>query len=125
MSITHTTSIKTSTSSGGSVSGQYTETGATEISIDENYPAASTDTLLTLTFAYANLQNIELVASQNMTIETNNGTTPDNTIALKANNPFVWSKSGAYFANPFTANVTAFYVTCTPAATLKGRILVS
>lgn len=125
MSVTYTTSIKTASSGGGSVSGQYTETGATESNIDENYPAASTNTLLTIAFNYANIQNIELVASQDMTIKTNSSGAPDDTINLKAGNPLVWSKSASYFANPFTANVTALYITCVSAASLKGRILLS
>lgn len=125
MSVTQTTSVKTASGDGGSVSGQYTETGTSELAISENYPAGSTNTQFTIAFNYANIQNLELVSSQDMTIKTNSSGSPDNTFSLKANNPLVWSKSGAYFANPFTANVTKFYITCATAASLKGRILLS
>jgi hypothetical protein len=109
----------------GSVSGSSSEVGATGIQIDEDYPASTTDSLLAVAFNYADLQSIVLVSTVDLTIETNSGSSPSNTINLKAGRPFVWRKSDGYFANPFTANVTAFFITCTAAARLRGRILKS
>ena len=109
----------------GSVSGSSNEIGTTGLNINQDYPASTIDSALSVAFNYANLQSIVLVSSVDMTIETNSGSSPANTIPLKANRPFVWRKSDGYFANPFTSNVTGFYITCTAAGTLKGRILTS
>lgn len=46
------------------------------------------------------------------TIETNDGTTPDDTLVLPANTPFVWLADGDTdkFANPFSEDVTKLLV---------------
>ncbi len=46
---------------------------------------------------------------------------PTNTIVLAPGIPLVWGVSG-YGSNPFTANVTSAYVSCTAAASLTGKI---
>jgi hypothetical protein len=58
-----------------------------------------------------------------MTIKTNSPTSPGNTINLVAGVPLIWDASAGYYPNPFTTNVTGFYVTCTAAALLQGSIL--
>lgn len=126
MSTTHKQTYHLSSTGGTlAISGSQSEVGATEQTIDSTFAASTTDSLLSIAFTASNLQSIALVSDKNLTIETNSASSPTNTINLKAGTPFVWSKSAAYFANPFTANVTAFYITCTGAARLRGRILVS
>ena len=125
MSVTHTIRPSVASSAGGAVSGSYTETGTTETSIDQAYPAASTNVLQACAFTISGLQSIILLSSQDMTIKTNSSGAPANTIALKAGVPLVWSITPGNFANPSTVNVTAFYVTCVNAATLKAKILVA
>jgi hypothetical protein len=106
------------------VSGTRTETGDSLIRLDKSFPAASTDAAgPPCAFTTAGLQSIFLVADQDCTIETNSGSSPGNTIALKAGRPFAWNKSDGYFTNPFTTNVTSLFVTCTPATVLKGYVL--
>ncbi len=48
---------------------------------------------------------------------------PSDTFVLKAGTPLVWSKSAGYFDCPFTVDVTALYVTTTPASRLQGKVL--
>ncbi len=48
---------------------------------------------------------------------------PSNTILLKPGTPIVWSISAAYYPNPFTADVSAFYITTTVAARFQAKIL--
>lgn len=114
-------------SDGGSapITGSQQESGGTEINLNQNFAAGSTNAVLAVAFAYADLQSIALVSNKDMTIEFNNATTGVPTINLVAGCPFVWQKSPGYFANPFTANVTTAFVTCVAAATLKGKILVA
>jgi hypothetical protein len=54
---------------------------------------------------------------------TTGGVAPSNTFSLLAGIPFVWALSEGYFANPFTADVVRFNVTCAVSARLQGRIL--
>lgn len=122
MSITETTSVGIS-SGGRSIQGSVTETGSVEINLDEQFPAASTNAPLAAVFATATLQSFYLVASQDMTIKTNSTGSPGNTWNLKANIPFFWSTSAGYFTNPVSADVTGFYVTCTPSSRLQAKIL--
>ena len=121
--IAHRHNYSVSSDAGGSLSGAQAEVGTTELTIDQTYGASLTDQLLTIAFNYADVQSVILVSDKGLTIETNSGSSPSNTFVLKAATPLVWSKSAAYFANPFTANVTAFYITTTAAARLQGKIL--
>jgi hypothetical protein len=126
LSITQTLthSVK-SDSNGVQLSASGVEVGAQEIVIDQAFAASTTDALLSIAVTVANIQAIYLLASSDLKIETNNGTSPANTINLKAGRPLVWEKSPGYFSNPLTTNVTAFYITCTAAARLRIRILTS
>jgi hypothetical protein len=56
---------------------------------------------------------------------TTGGVAPTNTFALKAGRELAWRKSDGYFANPYTADVTKFSITCATAARLRGRVLTS
>ena len=53
---------------------------------------------------------IIITADQDLTIETNNGTTPDNTISLKADLPYIW-RMNDYNTLKLTVDVTKLYVT--------------
>lgn len=125
MSITYTLTGKASSSAGGSLSAQHTEVGASEYTVDQTFAAASSNATLTGAFNYANVQAVYILADQNATLETNSGSSPDNTFSLIAGRPLEWSRSSAYFSNPFTANVTGLFVTCTPATRLQIKILLS
>lgn len=126
MSIKNTSSTSTSSSSGSkTISGSQVEVGGSEILIDQVFAAGSTNAPLAVAFNYLDLQSFTLVSDKNLTIEFNNSTTGVPTINLIANDPFIWHKSSGYFANPFTANVTQAFVTCSQAASLIGKILVT
>jgi hypothetical protein len=119
----HRISIAVSSNGARAVQGASNEAGALDQQIDQNYPAATSGTLFTIGFTVAALQSIILVSDQNMTIKTNSNSSPANTINLIAGTPFIWQRSAGYFSNPFTTDVTAFYVTCTPSARLQGKVL--
>lgn len=56
---------------------------------------------------------------------TTAGVAPGNTFNLIAGNPLVWGRSAGYFANPFSADVTRFNVTCATSARLQAKVLVA
>jgi hypothetical protein len=124
VSITHKLTFSVSSDSGDTpLSGVQSEVGNTGVNQDVNFGASLTDQLLTVAFTAANVQSIFLLSDKGLTIETNSGSSPVNTIVLKPGTPLAWSKSAGYFPNPFTANVTAFYITTTVAARLQVKIL--
>jgi hypothetical protein len=51
-----------------------------------------------------------LESDQDVTFETNDGSTPDDTIALKANEPYVWH-SQSYDSFLLTTDVTSVFIT--------------
>lgn len=87
------------------------------------FPAASVNVLLTLAFPFATLQQIALVSDKGMTLKFNSSGSPVPTITLQPGSVFEWNSSDGYFANPFTANITQVFVSCTPASRLSGFIL--
>jgi hypothetical protein len=87
-------------------------------------PGASVDLLINLAIDYSELESFYMLSDRDMTIETNSGSAPGDTIALKAGKPLVWY-SGSYFACPFTVDVTKLYATLASGvdATLKVEVL--
>lgn len=124
MSITHKQSLSVTPTSSGSVSGTITEVGANEVVIDDAVAASQTNLLRAVSFTQSLVQSIIMLASTDLTVKTNSSGSPTDTISLKAGIPLIWSKSSAYFTCPFSANVTAFYLTnSTVPTTFKVRIL--
>lgn len=123
MSVQYNTTISVSSNGPGSLSGTFVDVGNNDLTINFASPAGAAGVATGITFNGANLQSIELIASQNMTLQVNSTGSPFTTINLKANIPYQWSNSASYFANPLNTSVTNIYVTNTPAATLKGKVL--
>jgi len=86
-------------------------------------PIGATDYLEEIAFTVARLKAIMILADQDLTLETNDGGAPDDTIALVAGKPYVW-ESGSYFANLFTVPVTALYFTNASGVAAEVQILV-
>ncbi len=228
MSIQNKITCTVSSSGGGiSLNGTVSESGATEINVDENYAASASNILTTCAFTAANVQSLFLYSDKGCTIKTNGSGTnevqtititgtptsgtfalgyggqitapiafdaiaadvqtalralstigsgnvnvaggplpgsavtatfvgtlasknvetltsniaglgggspaititattpglPSNTIVLAPGIPLVWDVSAGYFSNPFTVDVTAWYVSSTFASRLQAKIL--
>lgn len=97
-----------------------------ETNADISVPDASTDLQWDVTIDISDLKSFYLHSDQDVTVETNNGATPDDTFALKANMPIAWNTDSA-LPNPFASatDVTVLYITNASgsAATLKLRML--
>lgn len=85
-------------------------------------PDASTDLQIELPIDVTEMKSLVMKATVDMTIETNDGITPTDTIALKAGEVLKW-KTGGYFTNPLSADVTDLYVTNASGA--EGELYVS
>lgn len=121
--ITHTVSMLgdvTGSISLGGTSYDVTAESGRQISVD--IAANQTNKQVAIAFDKDTLKAIIIVATQDMLLETNSGSSADTSINLKANKPFVWDdQCGA--PNPFSAaDVTTCYVTNTTAGTIKAFI---
>lgn len=123
--ITDTFQVGVSGTDGTRISGSSQEVGGTQIVIDTSLPASSSNVSVSAAWTVANTQSILLLSSQNCTIKTNSSGSPANTINLIAGIPLIWRASAGYYANPFTVDVTSWFVSCTPATRLQAAILTS
>lgn len=85
-------------------------TDSAEMSVDVATPAATTDQLTTIAISATKTTALFLVSDVDLTLKTNNATTPQETINLTAGNPLVWD-SNSYHDFPFSGDVTAIYTT--------------
>ena len=124
MSFSHTIT-NTWTNGGAPIAKSVILAGGVEMNIEESIAGSSTDVQVNCPIDVSALKSIYMVADKDLTIQTNDGGSPDNTIALKANVPFVWDASSGYFPNVLTVDVVALFVTngTADAAALQIRTL--
>jgi hypothetical protein len=84
--------------------------GGQQIAINETIVSGATNQLVSLALDVSQIQSLILVSSRNVTLKTNNATTPTNTINLVANVPYIWN-TDSYDTNKLTADVTSLFVT--------------
>ncbi len=95
----------------GSTKSQATEySSSAAVDIDDTVADSETDFQINAAIDVSAAKVIYLHSTQNVTVETNNGGSPDNTINLVANIPYLWTHDG-YAVNLLTVDVTAFYIT--------------
>lgn len=124
MSFTHTLKTIFSSSGAASVQGQVATVADAEDNRDIVVPPSTSNFAVALTLAFASLKSLFILSDQDVLLETNSGSAPDDTISLKAGVPFTWVASGGA-ANPFDANITSLFLTnlhATLSATVKIRI---
>jgi hypothetical protein len=121
--ITDTISINVSGTDGARIQGSSQEAGVTQTQIDTVIPASTTNQLVSIAWTVADTQAVMILATSNCTLKTNSTGSPDDTINLKAGIPLVWRASASYFSNPFTVDVTAWYITTTAAARVQAAVL--
>lgn len=97
------------------------EGGAQGPSIDEEITADAVDQLVSFALDVSQLKAIFILAQGNMTLETNSGAAPDDTINLKAGVPYIWT-TDSYDTCKLTVDVTKLYMTETSSATNRLRI---
>jgi hypothetical protein len=121
---TATTTLSTSVGSLQGFSGNDGETGNTAtVTTQLAFPANTNSGNFALNFNANSVQAIFMLATQNCTINTNNSTSPTNTLNLVAGIPMFWGRSAGYFANPFNANTNAGFLTCNAATILNVGVL--
>jgi len=95
---------------GRTVSKSNTYTGSGSISIEETVADAQTDFEINVDIDVSAIKAIYINSTQDVTLETNSGSSPADTISLTANKPYVWT-ADSYFSNLLTTDVTSMFFT--------------
>lgn len=83
---------------------------AAHVQISEIVATGETDLEIALDLDVSELEFVYVNSTEDVTLETNSGTVPDDTIALTANNPYIWH-SGSYHAALLTTDITSIFIT--------------
>lgn len=89
--------------------------------IEESIANPSTNQLVSVMIVASQIKSFFLWSDQDLTVKTNNSSTPQETFNLKANKPLVWLTGMPN--TPISGNVTALYVTNASGATATLKVL--
>lgn len=98
-------------SGGNDLIQQFEVSGAARMGIEETVADGTTDQQVAFDLDISTIQGIIIVSDQDVTIETNDGTTPDDTLDLTAGVPVQFAASPSFGSNPFSADTTDLYLT--------------
>jgi hypothetical protein len=120
MSFSHT--IRQAWTSGArSISNETAYTGDAQSSIEAEIADSETDFLVNFALDVSQIAAIYIVSDQDITVETNDGSSPDDTLSLVAGVPYVWT-TDSYDSCLLTVDITALYVTNSSGATATLQI---
>lgn len=87
-------------------------TADTEKNVSLSVPDSTTDDQVSLAIDVSALKSIVIASDQDITVETNSGSVPDDSFTILANNPLVWNNDSP-LPNPFASavDVTDLYIT--------------
>lgn len=109
MAITHTISQKY-TAAGQTLGTPINIVAAAQTSLAETIGIAASDFQIAFSLDVSAVKSFYMIADRALTIETNDGGSPANTITLAANVPYIWY-TGVTPAFVLTVDVTSLFVT--------------
>ena len=112
MAFTHKI-IETWTSGNRSIATESDYSGDAQESKDVSIPDSETDYLVNFALDVSQIQAIFILSDQDITLETNDGGSPVDTISLLAGKPYIWKKTDSYDTCKLTTDITALYITNT------------
>jgi hypothetical protein len=92
------------------IAGEHTVTGGLILNYKETIPADSDALEVAATIDVSTIQGLQIKASHDLLLETNDATTPDDSLVLKAGDSLTWHKDSPV-ACPLTTDVTKFLFT--------------
>lgn len=123
MSFIHT--IKQSVASAtGTVETSNSYSGSSIVEVVESIAIAAADFAINIAIDVSAVKSIFILSDQDLTLETNDGTTPDDTITLKANVPYIWN-ADSYDVFLLTTDVTQLLLTNASGVIASLRVIVS
>lgn len=109
--MSYTQTVGSTWSSGSdSVSGSGSYTNDQVENVDTAIAAATTNAPLLVAFTIGKLKVLVISSDVAVTVKTNSTSSPQDTIAILAGKPLVWTND-SYFACPISGSVTEVYVT--------------
>lgn len=108
MAYTHTPLQQVIESGIAPVAKQYS--ASSRVSLNETVADDQTNFQLSFALDVSAVKSFILQSDVDCLVETNDGSTPDDTISLKAGVPYVWN-TDSYNAFLFTEDITALFVT--------------
>ncbi len=108
---------------GGNITQSRQLSAEGSIDIDQAIADAEVDKSIAFVLDISEVAMIAIKSTQAITIETNDGTTPADTLSLAANVPLVFS-GAAGETNPFTTDITELFVTNASGAEAQLQIKV-
>ena len=128
MAISTTISAGFARPGGESYSGASVHVGDTQVHVNTVIPTGHAAEPVACEFAVASVTALFILADKDCTLMTNSSTTPVDEVDLKAGQALIWVSSNGYYACPFSADVTTFYIDTTGVVgntTLIADILLS
>lgn len=102
----------------------HPKTAGAQLLIEETIPGPSTDLEIACPIDVTALKYLMIQSTRALTIETNDGDTPDDTLAIPANKIIEWDVDQAsIFPNPLGSDVTSVFVTLAGAVNAELTIL--
>ena len=96
--------------SGRQIAKTTSKSGGASSSLSETIPDSSTDLEVAFSLDVSACVSFYMVSDQDLTIETNDGSSPDDTISLTAGVPYIWH-SDSVDAFQLGTDVTSLFVT--------------
>ena len=125
MSFTHSKQTSLTTPTGQVSATAETFTAEKSVEIDVTVADAETDYEVDIDIDVSQVKSFLIISDKAITLETNNGTTPDDTLVLVANKPYDWD-ANSYDTFKLTTDVTSFFFTNASGADadVKIRLLI-
>ena len=130
MAVTRVITKTSQGANGATLTSTFTLSANEEVNLSQLVPANSTNQEYDMVFAHTNIQSVYILADQACTLKFNSSGSPAPQIALVASIPLEWdttmyAQNSTSFPNPFTADVTKMFVTCTAATNLSISVLLT
>lgn len=110
MSVTHTFTYSWRGGSEIPLSEQVSITGDAEVNLDIVVNNTVVNQLVPFVLDRSKVQGIFIDPDSNVTVKTNSSGSPTDTLTLLASDPVAWTINDGLAKCPFTADVTALYV---------------
>lgn len=107
MAYSHVYTVKFSAASAEK---QNTYSASANCELSETVADSTTNLLMNIAIDVSAVTSFYMCSDKALTVKTNSSGSPDNTIVLKANVPYIWN-SDSYDTFKLTADVTKIYVT--------------
>lgn len=117
---THTIT-KTIQTPEGQTSKSKSYTGSSVVAVEESVSNGATDLQINIAIDVSAIKSVYIASDKAVTIETNSGSVPDDTLTLVADVPYEW-QTDSYSACLLTVDVTKVYVTNSSGGTATLQI---